>query len=217
MKPARWNDPDPRMVWGNKNLRWGSPNYLLEPGDPGYVELQPGEPGYVPPTTKTMQQDNIDITITAEAEAAIHTKINELRAAIAAFATTMTAEQIARLFKLGESRLPFHEKCSTYMQQRPELVNPDLITIAAYNSDEAARAAVLRILAHLMDATGLLERTATVLGADLLAADLAFYNYLPLQAKSGKPGAIDVLNDLQDVYPAPGRRNAPKPPKPPTP
>lgn len=37
------------MVWGNKNLRWGSPSYLLEPGDPGYVELRPGDPGYVPP------------------------------------------------------------------------------------------------------------------------------------------------------------------------
>jgi hypothetical protein len=44
-----WGDPDPRVVWGNKNLRWGEPGYLLEPGDPGYVELQPGEPGYVPP------------------------------------------------------------------------------------------------------------------------------------------------------------------------
>lgn len=38
------------MVWGNKNLRWGEPGYLLDPGDPEYVELQPGEPGYVPPS-----------------------------------------------------------------------------------------------------------------------------------------------------------------------
>jgi hypothetical protein len=45
-----WGDKDKRVVYGNKNLRWGSPkSYLLEPGDPGYVELQPGEPGYVPP------------------------------------------------------------------------------------------------------------------------------------------------------------------------
>lgn len=50
MKPVFWNDPDPRVRWGNPNLRWGSPSYLLEPGDPGYVELQPGQPGYVPPS-----------------------------------------------------------------------------------------------------------------------------------------------------------------------
>ena len=49
MKIWVWGDTDPRVVWGNKNLRWGEPGYLLEPGDPGYVELQPGEPGYVPP------------------------------------------------------------------------------------------------------------------------------------------------------------------------
>ncbi len=50
MRFIKWGDKDPRVVWGNKNLRWGSPrSYLLEPGDPGYVELQPGEPGYVPP------------------------------------------------------------------------------------------------------------------------------------------------------------------------
>jgi hypothetical protein len=28
---------DPEAVFGNPNLRWGSPSYLLEPGDPGYV------------------------------------------------------------------------------------------------------------------------------------------------------------------------------------
>jgi len=49
MKSVFWNDPDPRVRWGNPNFRWGSPSYLLEPGDEGYVELQPGQPGYVPP------------------------------------------------------------------------------------------------------------------------------------------------------------------------
>ncbi|MEQ1860351.1 MAG: hypothetical protein ABMA13_10475 [Chthoniobacteraceae bacterium] len=50
MKYLRWGDKDPRCVYGNKNLRWGSPaSYLLEPGDEGYVELQPGDFGYVPP------------------------------------------------------------------------------------------------------------------------------------------------------------------------
>lgn len=53
MKTVYWNDPDPRVRWGNPNLRWSSPSYLLEPGDPGYVELQPGQPGYVPPISPT--------------------------------------------------------------------------------------------------------------------------------------------------------------------
>lgn len=45
----RWGMKDPRVVYGNPNLRWGSPSYLLEEGDPGYVKLKPGDPGYVPP------------------------------------------------------------------------------------------------------------------------------------------------------------------------
>ena len=32
------------MYWGNPNLRWGSPSYLLEPGDPGYVPPSPPTP-----------------------------------------------------------------------------------------------------------------------------------------------------------------------------
>lgn len=56
MKTIKWNDPDPRVVWDNPNLRWGSPSYLLEEGDPGYVELQPGQPGYVPPSPKPVSR-----------------------------------------------------------------------------------------------------------------------------------------------------------------
>lgn len=49
MKTWHWDDPDPRFVWGNVNLRWGEPGYLLEPGDLGYVQLNPGDPGYQAP------------------------------------------------------------------------------------------------------------------------------------------------------------------------
>ena len=37
MRIASWDSADPAMVFDNPNLRWGSPAYLLEPGDPGYV------------------------------------------------------------------------------------------------------------------------------------------------------------------------------------
>ena len=45
----RFDMQDSRVVWGNPNLRWGEPSYLLEPGDAGYVQLQPGQPGYQAP------------------------------------------------------------------------------------------------------------------------------------------------------------------------
>jgi hypothetical protein len=52
MKTVIFDDPDPRLVMDNPNLHWGDPSYLLEEGDPGYVELQPGQPGYVPPAPR---------------------------------------------------------------------------------------------------------------------------------------------------------------------
>ena len=38
MKTAYW---DSGLCWDDPNLRWGSPSYLLEPGDPGYVSPAP--------------------------------------------------------------------------------------------------------------------------------------------------------------------------------
>ena len=37
MRTAYWDSGDPEMYFDNPNLRWGSPAYLLEPGDPGYT------------------------------------------------------------------------------------------------------------------------------------------------------------------------------------
>jgi len=41
MRIAYWDSNDPEMHWDNPNLRWGSPSYLLEAGDPGYVDPFP--------------------------------------------------------------------------------------------------------------------------------------------------------------------------------
>ncbi len=49
MRPIRW---DEGLRFGNPNLRWGNPSYLLEPGDPGYVIPAP-DPAHSPkPKTK---------------------------------------------------------------------------------------------------------------------------------------------------------------------
>ena len=44
MRIAYWDANDPEMYFDNPNLRWGSPSYLLEPGDPGYVPVSPVNP-----------------------------------------------------------------------------------------------------------------------------------------------------------------------------
>lgn len=211
MKTLFWDSTDPLDVWDNPNLYWGDPSYRLEPGDPGYVEWSP--PGPSPSPKPPMQQNDIDITITSEQETAILTKIDELRALIDAFATTLTDEERARYFKLGDSRMAFDEKCDNYMHQRGDLV-PPTINLPAYGRDGAAAAAVKRILARLATIEQNLTDTTIVLGADRMAADLAFYNYLPLAAKSGASGADDIYDELKTAFPGRGRRTPPTPPAP---
>ena len=41
MRPLFYDSPDPEARFGNPNLRWGSPSYVLEPGDSGYVPPVP--------------------------------------------------------------------------------------------------------------------------------------------------------------------------------
>ena len=42
MKPLHWDAINPLagtpFLWGDPNLRWGSPSYYLEPGDPGFID-----------------------------------------------------------------------------------------------------------------------------------------------------------------------------------
>jgi hypothetical protein len=52
MKTVFWDDPDPRVVWGNPNLRWGEPSFLLEEGDAGWVPWPPISPTPKPKNKK---------------------------------------------------------------------------------------------------------------------------------------------------------------------
>ena len=56
MRIAYWDANDPEMYFDNPNLRWGSPSYLLEPGDPGYVPVSPVNPQTKQKTKKMKRQ-----------------------------------------------------------------------------------------------------------------------------------------------------------------
>jgi len=185
-EPLRWNTP---------GAKWnGTVEEVL-------AAIQPNKP---------MQQDEIDITITSEAEALVHTKAAELRDAILAFGVTLTDEQQARLFKLGDARMAFHDKSRDHLHQHDELV-PPTVDVPKYDKDEAALQAVKRMKATVAGATASLDDTAVLLGSDLISADVAFYNYLPLAIKAKTPGAQAVYEDLRASWPGrgPGPKNPP--------
>ncbi len=56
MKTLHWDAINPATgtpyTWDDPNLRWGSPSYILEPGDPGYTP-PPGSPPLSASKTKT--------------------------------------------------------------------------------------------------------------------------------------------------------------------
>ena len=196
--PLRWN-----MILPNgEPLRWNTPGAKWN----GNVEdiIQPHRP---------MQQNDLSITITAAKEADVIAKAEALRASIAEFAVTLTDAQRQGYFKLSDLRLPFHNKSRDYMHQQTATVPPGTIDLTEYDKDQAAWDSVGRMIAKVNTILQPLVDTQTVAGADMLNADLFYYNYLPLAARAGTPGAEDIHGDLKSVYP--GRGPTPKPPTPP--
>lgn len=199
--PLKWNMTLPN----GQPLRWDmGPEYTWD--------------GVIPASAyprKAMQQNDISQTVTAAQEAAIMTKIDELNALIAAWAMTITDAQRQSYFKLSDRRLAFHEKCRDYMHQHPETV-PPTIDMTEYDKDQNLFDATSRIIAKINTVLQPVVDTQTVAGADLLNADLFYYNYLPLEAKAGVPGAEDIHGDLKESYPGrgPGTPKAPAKPNP---
>jgi hypothetical protein len=186
-EPLRWDQPGAKWDGTVEELNLSTPN-------------------------RPMQQNDIDITITTDAEALVHTKAAELRAAIlAAGGRTLTDDERARYFKLGDARLPFHAKSNNHMHQRADLV-PPTVDVPKYDKDEGSNQAAQRMLASVAGAIAPLTDMAIILGSDLLSADLAFYYYLPLAIRAKTPGAEAVYDDLKESWP--GRGPGPKPPKP---
>ncbi|MEO6786036.1 MAG: hypothetical protein ABI318_07875 [Chthoniobacteraceae bacterium] len=199
-EPLRWNMKLP----DGQPLRWNmGPEYKWD--------------GDIPPSaypSHPMQQNDLSITIASAQEADFMAAADALIAKIAVFAITITDHQRQGYFKLSDARLPFHEKSRDYMHQNIPTV-PGTIDPPEYDKDQAAWDVIGRMIAKAKTILQPLVDTQTVAGADLLSADLAYYNYLPLAAKAGIAGAEDIHSDLKSSYP--GRGPAPKPPKPPTP
>ena len=91
MKPVKWNDG---TKWGNINARWGSPSYLLEPGDPGY---QPDPLSTPNPTTPKKKHTMPKQAYLLAAEAAFAGQLNQFKTGITPFVATfgLSAGQVS--------------------------------------------------------------------------------------------------------------------------
>jgi hypothetical protein len=62
MRVLRWDDG---TKWGDINARWGSPSYVLEPGDPGY-RIPPDDPSLSSSSLKTRKPTAMSSNATPE-------------------------------------------------------------------------------------------------------------------------------------------------------
>jgi hypothetical protein len=163
-----------------------------------------------------MQQNDASIVIPAEAEADILATIELLRTKLAPFTRSLTDDERASYFKLGDKRAAFDQKCDNFMHQRPDTV-PPTVNVPEYDKDGAARACFLRIDAKLAEINTPVTDTLIVIGADRMDANTAYYHYLPLAADAGVAGADGLHAELKATYPGGRRARVPTTPTPPTP
>jgi hypothetical protein len=93
MRIVYWNSG---VRWGDPNLRWGNPSYLLEPGDPGYV-ADPTSASFPASKPNTKKKTMPKGPYIKEGERAFSNQLLQFKAAIPTYAATLdvSAEQIA--------------------------------------------------------------------------------------------------------------------------
>lgn len=181
-------------------LRWDmGPEFTWDGDVPSH--LYPNQP---------MQQNDYSQIIPPEAEADILATAELLRTKLAPYNLSLTDDERASYFKLGDKRAAFDQKCDAYIHQRPDTV-PPTVNVPEYDKDGSARAALQRIQAKLDEISAPVTDTIITIGADRMDANTAYYHYLPLAAKAGVAGTEGIHAELKDTYPG-GRRARVKPP-----
>lgn len=196
-------------------LRW---DMTLPNGEPLRFDMGPEFTwdGDVPEhlySPKRMQQNLISKTITTEAHDAILAKINELRVLIEAQCVVVPNDMRDELFRLGDSRRMYDEKCDDYMHQQPA-TKPAEIDLPEYDRDGTVYKCTNAWLALLRPAVALIEGTNALAGSDRMSADLMYTSYLKVGKRIGVPNAEAIYNDIMQHYPGGGRRSGGSTPPP---
>lgn len=139
--------------------------------------------------------------------------ITELRALVVAarsklpFLRNLTTQERKELAKLGDKTVGFDEKVQAYMVTNPEFV-PGFIDTAEVHKDRLLRTRFMGFLSEFMTLAEHMDDTMTILGSEILMADLAYYQSVREAAKRGVPGAQQIYDDLRTRFPGGGGRTA---------
>lgn len=120
------------------------------------------------------------------------------------FLISLTADDRAKLLKLGDGRLALDEDAHTLMEDHPTLV-PGYVDKAELEKDRTLRLQLdglrLGVKALLDD----IESTEMQLGAEMLQTYLGFYSNAKEAEKRGVPAAKTVVEVLSKYFSRPAR------------
>ena len=139
--------------------------------------------------------------------------IAELRALVTAarsklpFLIGLTTQERKELAKLGEKTVGFDEKIQAYMLTNPEF-QPGFVDPAEVRKDRLLRTRFMSFFPDFMTLAEHMEDTMTILGNEILMADLAYYQSVREAARRGVPGAQQIYDDLRTRFPGGGARAA---------
>lgn len=137
--------------------------------------------------------------------------IAELRTLIASarsklpFMLGLTPTERRELPKLGDKTVGFDEKCRSYMSSHPEFI-PPFISVDEVEKDRELRSRFLAFMPEFMMLAEHMDDTLTVLGSEILMADLAYYQNVREAARRGLPGAQQIYDDMRVRFPGAGTR-----------
>ena len=157
-----------------------------------------------------MSSDNrISVTVTDQNVTAVLGHLDGIETVLD-FLISRDPDDVAVM--LGAKSVGFDEKCAGYMTSNPEF-QPGFTDPAEVLKDRAARAQFDKFRNRLNVLASKVNDTYNVIGNEIYAADLAYYNNTDEAARRGRPGAKTIHDDLATRYPGRARKaaNAAKP------
>ena len=143
--------------------------------------------------------------IPAEVLAEAQKKINEVAAALAPYAMSLTAAQRQGMAKMGDKSLAFVSKAYELAGQNPALC-PAYLDMSDFGIDFADAIKLLPLDNALVQLQQAIADTATVAGSEAYQAALAFYASAKTAADKNVSGAKAVYEELRERFPSRRRR-----------
>lgn len=143
--------------------------------------------------------NKINFSIPDELIADVTVKLTDVSNQLKQFMIALTPTERQELPKMGDSTLPFVQKCLGYCQSDPEFA-PAFIDFEGLSADMKVYEQLLPIYRLVLQLENKLNDTSMEAGAESYISALAYYNSVKMATKSDAPGAKAIYEDLKKRF-----------------